>query len=351
MKKAGRVKRVAVAMSGGVDSSVAAAILKQEGFEITGFTFLFDPLGSKAVKNARGVADALGIGHQVINLTDVLKDKVIDNFCQEYFAGKTPNPCVRCNRYVKFGALLKQIMVRGYDFLATGHYVKKLKTKKGFLLKKGKDRYKDQSYFLYCLRQRQLKRLLFPLGSLNKAKVVELAKQKNLPVIQGRESQEICFLKDVDYRNFLKEHTTIKIKSGYIVDKTGKILGMHKGIAFYTIGQREGLGVALGEPFYVIKIDTENNKIILGKLRDAYGRDFIVKQPNFISHPIKKKVVYKVKIRYNHKEAEAEIHPEGKNLKVSFSQPQFAITPGQSAVFYKGDFVIGGGIISLNEKA
>lgn len=345
MKMTGRAKRVAVAMSGGVDSSVACAILKYQGFDVIGVTVHFDLLDKQAVENARRVADFLRIRHRVLDLTSILEEKVIDNFTQEYLAGRTPNPCLRCNKYIKFGVLLKQVLFWDCDFLATGHYAGRLKSKEGFLLKKAKDKNKDQSYFLYRLSQRQLTHLLFPLGDLTKREVLKIAKRLNLPAAHSKESQEICFLSGRDYRGFLKKRISAGIKPGKVLDKAGNLLGQHRGIPFYTIGQREGLNIALGYRAYVTRIDAVKNQIILGRLKDAYGREFRVIQPNFILKHFKKRVVYRVKIRYNHQEAEAEISPQGRNFRVRFRHPQFAITPGQSAVFYDRDIVIGGGII------
>lgn len=348
-------ERVAVAMSGGVDSSVAAALLKQEGFEVIGITMCFglsDSLkrkptccGIEAIEDAKRVAHQLGIKHYVLNLADVLRQKVINNFCLEYIKGRTPNPCVRCNQYIKFGALLKKALALDCRYLATGHYVRKVKVKEGFLLKKGRDNNKDQSYFLYRLKQKQLKHILFPLGDLTKAQVRGIAQDLNLPVAKKMASQEICFLPNHDYRRFLETQITLDIKPGVIVDRKGNILGQHRGIPFYTIGQREGLNIALGWRAYVIKIDPRQNKIVLGRRGNAYAKEFIIQKPSFIGLPIKKRVVYKVKIRYNHRQAQAEILPAVGNLRVKFKQAQFAITPGQSAVIYNGDTVVGGGLI------
>jgi tRNA-specific 2-thiouridylase len=344
-RTAGKAKRVAVALSGGIDSSVAAAILKDQGFDVIGITMSFNLLDAQVVEKAQRVAHSLGIRHYVLDLTSILKDKVIDNFFYEYLCGRTPNPCLRCNQYVKFGALLRQALIWDCDFLATGHYAKRLKTKQGFLLKKGKDRNKDQSYFLYRLSQKQLRHVLFPLGDLTRKEVVGIARRLNLPAVKGRQSQEICFLRGEDYRGFLKERITAKIRPGKVLDKAGNVLGQHQGIPFYTLGQREGLNIALGYRAYVIRINAAKNQIILGRRRDACTKELTATQPSFIRRPLKKRVVCKVKIRYNHREQEAEILPQGRNLRVRFRRAQFAITPGQSAVFYQGDMVVGGGII------
>lgn len=344
-----------VAMSGGVDSAVAAALLEKQGFEVIGMTMCFgltDSLrkrpaccGIEAIEDARRVAQKIGIRHYVLNMRDALKDKVIDNFCQEYSSGRTPNPCVRCNQYLKFDILLKKALSLGAKFLATGHYAKIVKRKNGYHLKKAKDQAKDQSYFLYRLNQRQLRHILFPLENYTKAEVRKLAKEFDLPVAQKLASQEICFLPGADYRPFLKSQIKKPIKPGSIVDREGKVRGQHKGIAFYTIGQREGLGIAFGYPVYITKIDPKTNNITVGSREEVENREFMVKQVHFILKPIKKKIALKVRIRYNHKEAGAEVLPFGQNLKVCFKKPQFAITPGQSAVFYAGDEVSGGGII------
>ncbi len=339
--------RVAVAMSGGVDSSVAAAILKRQGFEVIGITMDFSLPGNQPVKNARRVANFLGISHRTLHLVGALQKKVIDNFCREYLAGRTPNPCIRCNQYIKFGILLKQAHALGCDYLATGHYARILKAKEGYMLKKGKDKEKEQSYFLYRLTQEKLGKLLFPLGGVTKQEVIKIAQSMSLPVFYDKESQEICFLPDGDLREFFKKRIGKEIRPGAVVDKSGNVLGKHRGIPFYTIGQREGLDIALGYRAYVVNIDASKNRIVLGNFKDAYAREFTVTRLNFIRRGIKKKVVYKVKIRYNHKEAKAEIQPRGKNsLRVRFKQAQFAITCGQSAVFYDGDTVVGGGVIS-----
>jgi tRNA-specific 2-thiouridylase len=349
-------------MSGGVDSAVAAALLKKQGYEVIGITMCFnlaDSLrkrptccGTQGIEDAQRVAHKLGIRHYVLNMQKVLKEKIIKDFCREYFRGRTPNPCVRCNQYIKFDALLKKAITLGATYLATGHYAciennPRCPAVHGrrYILKKAKDRNKDQSYFLYRLRQWQLKHILFPLGDYTKDEVRRLASEFGLPVADKLASQEICFLSGVDYRGFLKTRIVADIRPGAIEDEQGNVLGQHKGIAFYTIGQREGLGIAKGYPLYITKIDCKKNRIIVGKKEDAYKDEFLVKETNFILTPIKKKIALKVRIRYNHREALAEVMPLGNRIKVRFRRPQFAITPGQSAVFYDKDKVLGGGII------
>jgi len=348
-------KRIAVAMSGGVDSAVAAALLKKQGWEVFGITMYFnlaalygsDPscCSSKGVRDARRVAGQLGIEHYALDMQQILQERVIKNFCQEYLKGRTPNPCVRCNQYLKFDALLKIAFQLGAQYLATGHYARISRYQGKCLLKKGKDPLKDQSYFLYRLNQNALRHTVFPLGSYAKNAVRGLAHELNLIVADRPASQEICFLRGGDYRNFLKTHLKLTPKPGVITDKEGKILGRHRGIAFYTIGQREGLGIALGYPAYIIDIDPKNNRIILGDKASALKREFLVKEPHFILSLAKKKIALKVKIRYNHQEALAEVDSSQAKIRVRFKKPQFAITPGQSAVFYHKDTVVGGGII------
>lgn len=346
-------RRVALAMSGGVDSSVAAALLVRQGHEVIGLTMCFgltDSSGRKpaccglqAIEDARRVAHKLGIRHYVLNMHKHLREFVINDFCREYLNGRTPNPCVRCNQYIKFGVLLKKARALGADFLATGHYARIEKTD-GFILKKAKDKKKDQTYFLYRLNQHQLKHTLFPLGNHTKEQVRKLAAEFDLPVADKPASQEICFLPDADYRAFLKKNIAGKIEPGFVVDLGGKVLGPHKGVACYTIGQREGLGLALGYPAYITSIDHKNNRIIVGKKEDAFKKEFTLKSVRIYA-PFKKKIAVKVRIRYNHREASAAIDCTGRKIRVTFKRPQFAVTPGQAAVFYEGELVVGGGII------
>jgi len=345
-------KRVVVAMSGGVDSSVAAALLQAQGWEVIGITMCFNLpdvvtkkprcCGLQGIEDARRVAHKLGIKHYVLNMQKALEEKVIRDFCLQYSRGLTPNPCVNCNQYIKFDALLKKALGLGAEYLATGHYARIEK----YILKKAKDSKKDQSYFLYRLTQDKLKHILFPLGNYTKPQVRELAKKFSLPVAEKKESQEICFLPKDDYRLFLKERLPqAKIIPGPVVNKQGKPLGQHKGVAFYTIGQREGLGIAVGQPVYIIKIDAKKNLLVVGSKEEALSQEFLVKDLTFTGNPVKKKFALQVKIRYNHLQSPAELFPFGKKLKVRFKIPQFAITPGQSAVFYAKDKVVGGGII------
>lgn len=351
-------------MSGGVDSSVAAALLKEQGYEVIGITMCFNLVdaqrkrpaccGIQGIEDARRVAQKLGIKHYVLNMQKPLNDYVVKDFLSEYAQGRTPNPCVRCNQYLKFDALLKKALSLDAKFLATGHYARICHMrhatcdKPAYFLKKAKDLKKDQSYFLYRLNQEQLKHALFPIGNYTKAAVREMASKFGLSVAEKKGSQEICFLPQIDYRPFLEKALGNKIKPGPILDSNGNILGKHKGIAFYTIGQRQGLGIAKGYPIYVIGIDPEKNEITMGRKDEVLGKEFILKDTHLVCARIKKKIAVRVRIRYNHKEAAAWIIPFKGKLKVKFIRPQFAITPGQSAVFYKRGLVLGGGYI---EKA
>jgi tRNA-specific 2-thiouridylase len=359
-------KRVIIAMSGGVDSSVAAALLVKQGYEAIGMTMCFNLAeGSRkrppccspqAIEDARKVAHGLGIKHYVLNMQKAMQEKVISDFCSEYLKGRTPNPCVRCNQFIKFGQLLKKALSLDAMYLATGHYAQIEEIPNPgckipiYILKKAKDIYKDQSYFLYRLNQNQLRHALFPLGGYTKTQVRELARKFHLAVAEKPGSQEICFLPDNDYRKFLKSYSGKELEPGKIRLSNGKALGEHKGIAYYTIGQREGLGIAWKYPLYISKIDSANNTITVGPKEEVLKREFIVKDAYFITSEAKNKVEVKVKIRYNHKEAAACLLPFKNRIKVIFKTAQFAITPGQSAVFYDKDKVLGGGLIDTVEE-
>ena len=344
---------VAVAMSGGVDSSVAAALLKEKGYKVIGLTMRLNPaeitaknpscFGSSGIEDARRVCRRLGIRHYVLDFNKDFSEKVIRNFYKEYLSGRTPNPCVRCNQFIKFNVLLKKSIALGAEFLATGHYARIVKSKQGLLLKKARDLKKDQSYFLYTLKQEQLKHIILPLGSLTKPQVRRLAFDFKLNVAQKRDSQEICFLPGGGHGDLIKEKNG-KVSPGNFVNNEGKVMGQHRGIPFYTIGQRHGLRIAAKFPLYVTKINPRNNLITVGEKKEAYKKTFFVKDLR-LNKPIKKKVEIKVRIRYNHKESPAFVCPVGNLLKIAFKKPQFAITPGQSAVFYDKEIVLGGGII------
>ncbi len=348
-------------MSGGVDSSVAAALLQKKGYEVIGMTMCFNLVdrdrkkpaccGVQGIEDARRVCHALGVKHYVLNMQRALEKHVINEFCLEYLQGRTPNPCVRCNQWLKFNLLLAKALALDASYLATGHYARigKLQASGSFpaayTLRKGKDKAKDQSYFLYRLGQAQLKHLLFPLGNYTKQEVRELARKFQLPVAEKVASQEICFLPGVDYRGFLKERLGDRIGPGEVVDGSGCRLGEHKGIAFYTVGQREGLRIAAGYPLYITGIDASKNRLIVGRQDEVFKQRFLVNDVHYVGSPLKKTVVLRVRIRYNHKEMPAAIEPAARKLTIHFTKPQFAITPGQSAVIYDKDCLVGGGII------
>ena len=340
--------KIAVAMSGGVDSSVTAALLKKEGHEVFGLTMRMTD-STEAATVAGTIAQALGIQHHIIDFRDIFTKEIISHFCLQYSLGKTPNPCVSCNRQIKFGALMQKAREIGAEAMATGHYarIEKRDSDGRLLLKKGTDCTRDQSYFLYKLTQAQLAGAVFPLGNITKDKVREMAVQMELPLSDRKESREICFIPDNDYPSFLRGRLAGAIKSGQITDRQGKVLGKHRGIIDYTIGQRKGLGISSEEPLYVVKIDSNSNTVIVGGKQDVYTGELIVTDLNWISvDGLIEPITLKVKIRYLHPEAEAVITPvDDDKVDVKFTAPQMAITPGQAAVFYEADTVVGGGTI------
>jgi tRNA-uridine 2-sulfurtransferase len=357
-------RRVVVAMSGGVDSSVAASLLVDGGFEVTGITmnlFSLPPklcrseelrscCGQKAIEDAHRVAIHLGIPHFVADLRPEFEAEVIADFAREYGRGRTPNPCIRCNERIKFRILRQRARRLGADFIATGHHARIAWDPAGrrFVLKKGTDRAKDQSYFLYRLSQPQLPGILMPVGDLTKAEVRNIARARGLPVAEKAESQETCFAPLGDYPKFLAERVPLAFGPGPIKDLDSRIIGEHKGIGNFTVGQRRGLGVSAPRPLYVIAIDSRRNTIIVGQEKDLYRRKLLASDVRLISGDrFMEPVVVKAKIRYKHREAKALVIPlSPRRVRVEFDRPQRAITPGQSVVFYHRDIALGGGIIS-----
>jgi tRNA-specific 2-thiouridylase len=344
--------KIAVAMSGGLDSSVTAALLKDAGHEVFGITMFVVPAdeteGNYASDAAQQVAQVIGIPHHFIDLRHIFEERIISDFCTQYSLGRTPNPCVRCNRFIKFGILYDMARELGADMLATGHYarIEQRRSDGRHLLIKGIDRRRDQSYFLYSLTQAQLGRSLFPLGTSIKSRVKQIADEMKLPVASS-ESREICFIPTNNYGRFLRNRVRSGTAPGLIRDTQDNVLGEHRGIIQYTIGQRKRLGIAAEKPLYVVAIDSRSNTIVVGEREHIFNREFTVSGVNWIAiQKLSAPLTTKVKIRYLHPEVEAVVIPETDDaVRVKFKEPQMAITPGQSAVFYDGDVVIGGGTI------
>ncbi|MBI5185134.1 MAG: tRNA 2-thiouridine(34) synthase MnmA [Nitrospinae bacterium] len=358
-------KRIVVAMSGGVDSSVAAALLKEQGHDVIGITMqIWDHSDSdrrfgtccslEDVYDARRVAEGIGIPFYVMNLEKEFREEVVNYFIREYMSGATPNPCVPCNQRMKFHFLLKRALELGADFLATGHYASVVRRGGRLAVRRGMDPQKDQSYFLFNLTQKQLEKIVFPLGDLTKPRIRELARGFGLSTAEKEESQEICFVAEDDYGAFLKKELgEEKIQPGPIVNARGERLGTHKGTPFYTIGQRKGLGIAAPAPLYVTGIHPETREIVVGEREELYRREFEANRMNWYMPPEEGWDIMEslVRIRYRGKETGCEVSPLGPDrIKVRFKTPQPAVTPGQAAVFYDKDLVVGGGWISGAEK-
>ena len=347
-------------MSGGVDSSATAALLIEQGYDVIGITLKLWPqdcvnraedkcCGPQAVTDARSVCNKLDIPYYLIDESGEFQKHVIQYFADEYKAGRTPNPCVMCNQNLKFGRLIDRADQLGADFIATGHFAGVEKSADGsrMLLKRGRDRRKDQSYFLFSLRQDQLARILFPLGDKTKSDTRDVARHCQLKTADKEESMEICFVPDNNYGGFLQQANLVQKHRGEITDVYGHVLGHHDGIEFYTIGQRRGLGITTAKPVYVVELDPETNRVVVGD-ESALDRDeFIAERCNW--HPFEQltgPIEVMAKIRYNHPGTDATITPlEGGKVKVKLHTPQRAITPGQAAVFYQDDLVVGGGWI------
>ena len=344
--------KIAVAMSGGVDSSVTAALLKQQGHEVIGITMrLFAPRTSgigSALHDASVVAQHLGIPHHVADFEEDFSRQIIGDFINEYRVGHTPNPCVRCNRHIKFGLLLKKARELGAELMATGHYVRKTVDPDGTChLRTALNIRKDQSYFLYTLTQEQLRQVVFPLGEMeSKEEVRSLAREFGLPVSEKSDSQEVCFIPNDDYVAFLEGSGGVTGTEGDIIHIGGQRVGRHQGTHRYTIGQRKGLGVAWSEPLYVTSIDTERNEVVVGEQQHVYAAGLLAETVNWIVAPDGDEFAATCKIRYRHQPVGCRVRlSSGNTCEVRFDKPQKAITPGQSLVIYHADEVLGGGII------
>lgn len=335
--------KIGVLLSGGVDSAMAALLLMKSGHEVIGITMVnWKP--DISLKAAR-IAEFLGITHHVVDLRAQFEEAVISYFCETYRKGATPNPCIRCNAVIKFGALLQYASSLGCEKIATGHYarIKHDAVAGVYTLHRGLDHSKDQSYFLFRLDQSQLARILFPLGELTKQAVWHLAEEHRLPVTPGQESQEICFIEG-DYRDFLAER--VPVQPGEIQDVNGTVIGRHRGLPFYTIGQRRGLGIAAGQPLYILDFISEHNRIVAGPEEHLYKKALLAGQVHFVSGhkpPLPMEVM--AKVRYRAPLSPAVLYTEKEGVRVEFTEPQRAITRGQAVVFYCQDQVLGGGII------
>lgn len=359
----GRKPRVLMAMSGGIDSGVSAMLLKEQGYELVGVTFrTFDSITESCMAREKGccsvdsifeakhLAEQLGFEHHILDARDTFRKTVIQNFIDEYLQCRTPNPCVLCNPIIKWGLLLEMADEMGCEKLATGHYARIGRNSDRFFLRKGKDGLKDQTYFLWKLTSEHLSRTLFPLGDLTKSEVRTLAAEHGfVKLSQKKESEEICFVPDNNYRNFLKENVPDleeRMRPGKFVSTEGKVLGRHEGMYNYTIGQRRGLGIALGVPAYVVALDAARNRVVIGDKDDLMKSSLLVRDINITKYDsIEEGMTVDCRIRYRNQGTPARLYRQDGGLCVEFDTPVESVTPGQSAVFYEGDDVVGGGII------
>ncbi len=355
------MSRVVVGMSGGVDSSVAACLLKEQGYEVIGVTMQIwqeearefqeengGCCGLSAVEDARRVAARLDIPYYVMNFRKDFQEHVIDYFTEEYLRGRTPNPCIACNRYVKWEALLSRSLSIGADYIATGHYARVARLPNGrYSIRRSAASAKDQTYALYNLTQDQLRRTLMPVGEYSKEEIRRMAEQIGLPVAQKPDSQDICFIPDGDYASFIERNAGKELQKGNFVTSDGRILGQHKGIIHYTVGQRKGLGLALGYPAFVLEIRPETREVVIGTHEESLADSLRVTDVNFMSvEDLTEPRRVFVKIRYNHKGVWGTIEKTGEDeVTCTFEEPQRAVTPGQAAVFYDGEYILGGGTI------
>lgn len=341
-------KSVLVGMSGGVDSSVAAKLLIDSGYKVAGVTLrLCDNDSDVNQRDAKAICEKMGIEHYNVDLIREFNDYVIADFKEQYKNGKTPNPCIVCNRYIKFGAMIHFADSLGFDYIATGHYAKISNENEHYLIYRAEDKAKDQSYVLYCLNQNQLSRTLLPLGSLNKTEIRNIALKEGFVNANRPDSQDICFVPDGDYAGFIERTDGFISPIGDYVDINGNVLGQHKGIINYTIGQRKGLGIALGKPAFVIDKSVESNNVVLGDEEHLFKKEVLVTDVNFIPfNTLEREMDVTAKLRYRHNPANAKLVSNGnKSIKLIFDEPQRAPSPGQAAVFYSGELVIGGGTI------